>query len=339
MTHYLISILPVTIGLLTACSSPQPNTTSDIGSMQFFSKNEAGKILAPVFREGTTPTGNDPAFDFVRTQDQNHDILARCGIFNTPIERAIPAALIGWGIGQLIQWTVRETNDQLKSEIKKYSTTATISSEPEDFYQKLASNSPTPGTCFRVSRVGKNDDQTPTDTLLLDYIGIVSYDPKQPEIITFRPVRLFVQKASAKTSDGKVALALKITSDAIYRNSGRGMVAPSAIDTPLVSEILSVDVNGKIQPQAHNENHSRQGYLYIVYEQRHSSKTVPLPPWTTGTPNVQEPMGRNKMTSTIYIVEVGNISWLMKNASELLDKNKDDVARDLIEKANEALKN
>ncbi|MEM5433490.1 hypothetical protein [Cupriavidus oxalaticus] len=203
-----IPILLIPVGLLAACGSPQPTTTSDIGSMRFFSQKEAKEILNPVVRQRTSPTGDDPAFNYLREQDEKQRIPERCG--KSPDEAmsaaAIPAALIGWGIGQLIQWTLTGISDELKSEIKRYSTNSPISSEPDDFYKNLSGNGKNPSvTCFRVSRVGKlsqenkTDDRNVADTLLLDYIGIASYDPAQPEIIMIRPIRLFVQRTTVKT--------------------------------------------------------------------------------------------------------------------------------------------
>lgn len=72
-------------------------------------------------------------------------------------------------------------------------------------------------------------------------------------------------------------------------------------------------------------------FAYVRYCPDFDSVQVPLPPWDYDTSKDGSYPAHDSMVATVSITQVGNLPWLLKNATKLLDKDKDKMAGTLVD--------
>ncbi len=330
-----------------------PNKT---GRLVFFSSTEANTALeaAPMPPLSETRPGNaaptDPADKSLAELDRTNGVLNRCAGFEPSAiappkpqgQEMLPilAALGGWAISQVGSWLVSEVDTTLQNEVKKYTTTLSVQSNPFDFYKTLLQGKGVPRTvqengvpkplkaisCFRAQRREPKNPANPKSdpVVVMDFVGEVSLDSDHQEILTVQPVRLYYKQISSKNdNDSRVAVSMKLGTDVTWLGRTQGNLSKSVMDGILVSE--AIDTKGV----------SADKPFYKVYDKTKSkSITVPLPPWNFEQSSISPQ--HNSMTVTLVESQVSNMPWLLKNAAALLNKNKDSVTKELVSEAQKA---
>jgi hypothetical protein len=232
--------------------------------------------------------------------------------------------IVGWAISQAATWVVGAIDSALQADVKRYTVTHAVQSDAFDFYDVLSDGKGFRGeqpavACFRLTQSGpsKLDDPKSAPTLYMDFIGQISFDPKHPQIIAIKPVRLFYARDVTPSSDGQAAIDIKIAADVVWLSDSGGETATGTMNKSVVAAKINV---GKL---------SDSNYLYTVYDlAKVPAIEVPLPKYDYLT-SARAPRD-NRMRLTATVTEVGNVPWLLKNAASLFDKNKSGVTQDLI---------
>lgn len=343
----IIITIPLILSAYGCVTQPPP--TPEHGSLFFTGAKNANKILNPVTQTEIKNIYDDPSYKFLMEKDRENRIDVSCGYKATKEPQlAIGAPIIAWGVGQIVSWTIGELSDQLEKEASKYSVSTSIESHSINFYETLDTNGKRPATaCFRVTRIGSTDKNNPKSpqTITMDFIGKIAYSPNKPELIEIEPLRLFYHRAIVKTAGRSIAINIKLSSDVIYRDELKSTLVRSAIDTSIISEAFFVDEKGIVKgAKIDSADQTRSvliapPFLYVKYNKQDDEsatsikKILPLPPWNYKYPPQKNQLSGNRMNSRAIITEVGNIPWLLNNASALLSKNKDGVVGDLTDSA------
>ncbi|HEY1504257.1 MAG TPA: hypothetical protein VGF92_08150 [Stellaceae bacterium] len=273
----------------------------------------------------------DASIETLARFDSDNKVWEACG-GRAPVtkkgqqQRILPALIpmAGWGIGETATWSVGTADSDLQNDVRSYSVARTVESGPFDFYDVLSNGKGFHGqpaaACFRLTQRGlaAPDDAASASTLYMDLIGQISYDPRRPQIITIKPVRLFYMRDLTASSDGRVAIDVKLAANMVWLSETGAMSTDDAINKSVVAATLNV------------KNLSGTSYFYNVYDlDKIPAVEAPLPSFDfSSSPH---PNRHDRMRLTATVTEVGNVPWLLKNSAKLVDQNKDGVTKDLVD--------
>jgi hypothetical protein len=156
------------------------------------------------------------------TSQPETDLLAYCS--NGAVQRAAtPKSFFEWFLSPVLRIALNPLAVRVREELLRYSvvTTGTTS---VDFYQgsppgDRARHLKTRYRCLRFTRFVTNAAGS-TD-IGLDFVGGIGLDPAEDAIV-LRPLRLFIDKAAAKSSNGRYGVALALRADAVWREEFAG---------------------------------------------------------------------------------------------------------------------
>lgn len=325
-----------------AASQPKsPNKTH----LKFYSPSEAvlqiGQMGTPapvdqVASANKTDIPTDPAAKAMYDQDNAHHVEMFCSQTHRPLGNArvpfagagLVAGVVDWVIGEIGELVVDAVSAELDKEVKSYSATSTFEDDGFDFYATLSDNRGLSNakaiSCFEASLIEPSDpaklDSPPT--LVMDFVGSITFDPAKPQIVSLRPLRLFYQRMDpiSHSNDGKYAVELKISADSITKDRSAGKLTKDVMDGSLVAVVIKP---GELDGPNH---------FYRYYEpDKTPALTVPLPPWDYEKDGTA--INSNYMTAKIVMTEVGDVPWLLAHADALISANKDAITKAIVTEA------
>lgn len=324
---------------VTIAKDPFPQDKNS--RLVFFSANNAYKNIAI---SGNMPSladakvafsfdgSPDSAYKSLAESDDQNGVWALCGgkkpaptVPNNRLGYLFPlgATIVGWGIEKLATWLVDEASDEVQKKVDEYTITYSSSSNAVDFYQTLSNGhglalngkEKPQVACYRYSVRGPIDptkDSNPT--LLLDFIGSIHYYPSDPRSVTLRPVRIYVRRVTALSSDNTTTVQIKLSGTTSTLVPGGVQYSNDALNTTVF--VAKVDTT----------NIDKQPF-YQVYDDSASSVRVPLPNWDASSGATKALS--NEMNFTISVTEIGKVNVFLDELNKLLSKNKDTASKDL----------
>jgi hypothetical protein len=267
-----------------------------------------------------------------------------------PLIAPIFAGAVLWGIEQGIGFVVDKIDSRLQKEIAEYTGTFDANWSGE-FYAESNATPTTQLQCFRLSRGYKKDEKDKKkdkeDRLAMDFVGLLRINGQRLEI---QPLRLYYENPLANTdSDEAYGVAIKLKMDAIWMDEHRGRREAGVIDASIVSEkvVLKLDkedVKNTKDAKAPCTKEGTNGPYYYKYygaidgtctkgELKDQIVYAPLPPWSRYP---GQAYGKNWITATTTVGEVGAVPKFLKKLAEVFHDNKDDIEETLQDAAKKA---
>jgi hypothetical protein len=398
--------------LLASCAAmpPQQRAVGKDTALTFFSAPEARAQIEESRAGGAAATAAaepvDDATEGLKELDQLQQVAQACGAPAAQNAQSgfaksrVVAPIVAAALVEAEKLAVEQIDRSLDEEAKKYTSTTAASTQPIDFYATLAPQAvgaAAPGgaapalrsLCFRMSRRELRDvadsahpaDPKGAATLVADFIGRIDYEANTPtrhQVITLHPIRLFVHRLNVKSSDGQVAVTVKLSADVIALTTTSGVATKRAIDHTVAAEKFTLKPDGSfsatpspyvsgLEPEVASPQLSvcpaampggrlvdernapadaadaadavdpgkrlvvAPAFAYVRYCPDFAGVQVPLPPWDYDTSKDGSYPAHDSMVATVSITQVGNLPWLLKNATKLLDKDKDKMAGTLVD--------
>jgi hypothetical protein len=153
---------------------------------------------------------------------------------------AADKGLVGEFLSQILSVTLEKVSDRIHAEMAKYSAVSEGSTRV-DYYRGIP-GTPGPGRlesryqCLRFVRIA---DSPGGAEVALDIVAGIGLDTAK-DAIALRPLRLYVNKAAARSATGKYGVAISIHADSVWRDASVGHQA-TVFEQTIATE--SIDLN------------------------------------------------------------------------------------------------